>query len=437
MDPSNSRAYAFRGLSRQALKQHEPALLDFAHAVRLDPRYAAAYCNQRAALHAARGDHELAAADYSLVLLFDSGNEVAKAGRDQALRALLSRPTPPPEEKPEPAPAPKPEEKPQSVVEIQLAEPQPAPAEKPRAAPKPARPSAKIRPKGRPAAKTQTIPAAAVAAAVAAATATAPEPAANTSPAESVPEFELGRGSPDSSVELTLDDPAAEHEAASQDGPLDELLLAEPDTEEERARQERIKEERRAEEARAEQEARVARLAAERQRMLEEAKRKKAEIDRSRRMKKRGKARDPEENDRTPLSQWVVRAALAAAVIWGGFWVYDQIRGDTLPSHPTCYPFHGSVKFADGRPVPGGVLLLQPVSGGVDNEADIGSDGTFQTKSFANDRFDGLPAGQYKAYLAVPPVLDSVVPPQYRAPDQTPWVVQVKRQDNSAELVIQ
>jgi hypothetical protein len=85
--------------------------------------------------------------------------------------------------------------------------------------------------------------------------------------------------------------------------------------------------------------------------------------------------------------------------------------------------------------VTGGVLTI--VKGDEEHEADIGLDGTFQTKTFSATSFDGIPAGEYKVYLATPPFLNLSIPPQYQKGGQTPWVVSVRRQDNSVELVIQ
>jgi hypothetical protein len=70
-------------------------------------------------------------------------------------------------------------------------------------------------------------------------------------------------------------------------------------------------------------------------------------------------------------------------------------------------------------------------------EADLNDDGTFQTKTFSATGFDGVPSGDYKAYLDVPPMLREAVPEQYRSVQQSPWLVQVKRQDNNVELVVQ
>ena len=311
-DPSNARAYAYRGLSCQALKQSESALSDFANAVRLDGRYAAAYCNQRAAMQAARGEYEQAAADYSLVLLFDPGNNVAKDGRDQALRALLTRPAPRSEPVPEPLPAPAPP-------------PQPAERAEPAAAPTPpkqTRSTSKVQPKPKKAPKTEVVLKAA-----------APDPtveiaAPSDEPQlvdESTPDFEVGRRrTPPAPAQRTqqpasesfdglqlLSDGAVAEEETDTDA-AERLLMEQPDSEEELSRLERQKEERRAEAVRAAEEERVGRLAAERQRMLDEVKRQKAEIDRARRAKKKPKPREEYDPDRTPWSVWAIRGGVAA-----------------------------------------------------------------------------------------------------------------------------
>ena len=56
-------------------------------AVLLDTRHTAAYCNQRALVHLAAGEPELAVADYAIVLQLDPTNITALIGREQALEA--------------------------------------------------------------------------------------------------------------------------------------------------------------------------------------------------------------------------------------------------------------------------------------------------------------------------------------------------------------
>jgi hypothetical protein len=52
--------------------------------------------------------------------------------------------------------------------------------------------------------------------------------------------------------------------------------------------------------------------------------------------------------------------------------------------------------------------------------------------------FDGIPPGEYKAYLLPPSTMDvSLIPAKYRNSAETPWTVNVRRQDNSVDLVIQ
>jgi tetratricopeptide (TPR) repeat protein len=108
LNPNNARTLFLRGTVYQNREQHTEALNDFQQAVLLDPSYTAAYCNQRALIHTARGDYELALADYAIVLQLDKTNVTALLGREQALQALQERaeqlaaapPQPPP-----PAPA--------------------------------------------------------------------------------------------------------------------------------------------------------------------------------------------------------------------------------------------------------------------------------------------------------------------------------------------
>jgi tetratricopeptide (TPR) repeat protein len=445
LDPSNARAYAYRGLSYQALKKSESAVTDFANAVRLDGKYAAAYCKQRAALHAARAEYEQAAADYSLVLLFDPTNEVAKTARDQALRALLTRPTPEPAPTPDPAPTPR-----VAAPPLQLADEPPSAQ---RIAPTPSSSPPRTKPKTRSkiripasesgmmakASETGKAPSAPVTQALPALSAAPPE--CELELVDSSPDFDLAPANhSDSETEIDWgegqEDPPPKSVVAPPAGSdsSSEMLMIGSNSEEEHSRQEQLEEQRLAEDSRIEQAAHLQRLAAERQRMLEEVKRKKSDIDRARRVAKRSKARDDNDSDGTPWTQWAIRAGVAALVLWGCFRVYDFIWGETI-SHASCYPCYGSVKFADGRPVTGGVLFL--VQGDDEHEADIGMDGRFQTKTFSNTSFDGLPVGEYKVYLGPSPILPQSVPPQYLKGGQTPWVVSVKRQDNNVDLVVQ
>lgn len=443
IDPSQARAYAFRGLSYQALKQQESALDDFARAVRFDGRYAAAYCNQRAALHAARGEHEQAAADYSLVLLFDPGNEVAKSGREQALRALLARPAPRPAVTTGVQPAPEPTPRtPSRAAEAQS--PRALPAASARRAVAAGRPRPKTRP-GAP--KTEVLPKAPPTEALPAVVDSKAEGKGGEEVAESSAEFELGPrynspGENGSSVELEI---VSEDEAAEEAAPVDQgagasdsaesLLNLQADSQEEMARQEQLANQRREQEARAEEAARLQRLAAERQRMLEEVKRKKSEIDRARREKKR-KVRTEDDEDAFPWTQWAMRAALAVLVLWGCWWVYDTFWAP-YGSQPSCYPVHGTVKLADGRPISGGTLTFSPTFDGPTNETDLGREGTFETRTFSNKGADGIPPGEYKAFLTVPAAYKELVPAKYLSREQSPWLVKVKKQDNAVDLVVE
>ncbi|HTU18228.1 MAG TPA: tetratricopeptide repeat protein [Gemmataceae bacterium] len=91
LNPSNARTLFLRGTVYQHREQHPEALADFQQAVLLDPSYTAAYCNQRALLHAAQGDYELALADYAIVLQLDRTNVTALLGREHALEGLQER----------------------------------------------------------------------------------------------------------------------------------------------------------------------------------------------------------------------------------------------------------------------------------------------------------------------------------------------------------
>src|SRR5262249_40159352 len=75
--PDDARTLFLRGSAYQFLEQHEKALSDLHQAVLYDPRYTASYCNQRAWVHATSGNHELALADYAIVLQLDPLNVTA------------------------------------------------------------------------------------------------------------------------------------------------------------------------------------------------------------------------------------------------------------------------------------------------------------------------------------------------------------------------
>jgi tetratricopeptide (TPR) repeat protein len=89
--PEAARTYFLRGSAFQSLEQHDKALDDFHQAVLRDPAYTAAYSNQRAFLHAAAGEYDLALADYAIVLQLDPHNVTALVGRELALQARAAR----------------------------------------------------------------------------------------------------------------------------------------------------------------------------------------------------------------------------------------------------------------------------------------------------------------------------------------------------------
>src|SRR5262249_6035766 len=88
----DARTLFLRGSAYQALEQHDKALDDVHQAVLRDSAYTAAYSNQRAFLHAAAGEYELALADYAIVLQLDPHNVTALVGRELALQARAARP---------------------------------------------------------------------------------------------------------------------------------------------------------------------------------------------------------------------------------------------------------------------------------------------------------------------------------------------------------
>src|SRR5262249_14841294 len=86
--PDGASALFLRGCANQFLERHDEALADLHQAVLRDPSYTSAYCNQRAWVHVAAGNYELALADYGIVLQLDPLDVTALAGKEEALKAL-------------------------------------------------------------------------------------------------------------------------------------------------------------------------------------------------------------------------------------------------------------------------------------------------------------------------------------------------------------
>ncbi|HJZ54188.1 MAG TPA: hypothetical protein VKE74_04490, partial [Gemmataceae bacterium] len=73
-----------RANAYQLQNRHDLALRDFARAVVLDSKYAAAYCVQRGLHEIRRRRAKLALADFAVALTIDPNNRTAKAGREEA-----------------------------------------------------------------------------------------------------------------------------------------------------------------------------------------------------------------------------------------------------------------------------------------------------------------------------------------------------------------
>lgn len=91
VDSKNARAFAQRALVLRQAQQHAHAVNDFAHAARLNDYYAAAYCEQLAVFHNTRGEHERAAADYTVALLLEPSNRAFRVAKEKAWRAFQKR----------------------------------------------------------------------------------------------------------------------------------------------------------------------------------------------------------------------------------------------------------------------------------------------------------------------------------------------------------
>src|SRR5262249_30283275 len=99
-------AFYLRGNAHQLLERHDEALHDLHQAVLRDPSHTAAYCNQRAHVHATAGEYELALADYGIVLQLDPLNVTALSGREQAQYGLQAQASQPADEEADAKPTP-------------------------------------------------------------------------------------------------------------------------------------------------------------------------------------------------------------------------------------------------------------------------------------------------------------------------------------------
>jgi hypothetical protein len=85
---------------------------------------------------------------------------------------------------------------------------------------------------------------------------------------------------------------------------------------------------------------------------------------------------------------WAI-VAVTAAVLAG--------CGDANPiANSTLYPVKGKVTLPDGKPLSSGKVIFKSTKTTVTNTFPLGSDGTFSKEST-----EGLPEGEYKAYLEV------------------------------------
>lgn len=96
-------------------------------------------------------------------------------------------------------------------------------------------------------------------------------------------------------------------------------------------------------------------------------------------------------SSRTPARRrlaWAIGALMAAALTG---------CGDENPiAHATLYPVKGKVTLPDGMPLAAGQVIFKSTKTTVTNTFPLKSDGTF-----SKDAKEGLPEGEYKAYLEV------------------------------------
>jgi tetratricopeptide (TPR) repeat protein len=91
LQPNDAQTLFLRGSVYGVLGKDEAALADLNQAVLRDLQYTAAYCAQRAIVHAAREEYEAALADYGIVLHIDPTNVTALNGREHVLLAIQDR----------------------------------------------------------------------------------------------------------------------------------------------------------------------------------------------------------------------------------------------------------------------------------------------------------------------------------------------------------
>jgi hypothetical protein len=86
---------------------------------------------------------------------------------------------------------------------------------------------------------------------------------------------------------------------------------------------------------------------------------------------------------------WVVGVVMAVSLAGCG-------DANNPIAHATLYPVKGKVTLPDGKPLAAGKVIFKSTKTTVTNTFTLGSDGTF-----SKDAKEGLPEGEYKAYLEV------------------------------------
>lgn len=454
LDPRHARAYVHRAVLRNRAGQMESALDDMAQATRLDGRHAALYCEQLGNLHVWLGNFQRAVADYSVALSLDPNNVGVRAALEQALKSLQSQPqTKPASAKPTPPEPPPIVVSESAVFRLDAASSSPpssgsssasspaSNAEMPASthASKKLQPAEAINDKSSPERPPRTpLPAR-----------LAPVAGLNESPDTPVPlfvadepaQFELAKGynrgreeiaelvtkDADSNAgDLKPDDSEIEFEIDSDDS-----LTVGADDEAWRKEQQQLERHN------------WVRAEAQRKQLAEEMAKKIAEQKRSRMssalavaLKAKLQDKDDDDHDddgRMPL--WK-RGALAVAglllfyLMGSAAWGFFVNSGRT--SAPTTYPVSGQVIFANGQPLPGGMLRLHPKDPPErEGHARLDSDGTFKVSSFGKD--DGAPAGRYVVTIDPPPKLEHAVPTQFLDPATSPWRIEVTSGSNVLE----
>ena len=116
------------------------------------------------------------------------------------------------------------------------------------------------------------------------------------------------------------------------------------------------------------------------------------------------------------------------------------------PPVAKAYPVSGTIAFADGSKLVGGMVLFTPVEietrGKIRYEGAGLVDDQGRFKVGLNGDGAGVPAGEYKVtvaprdYKELPKSNSRRIPAQYRGKDATPLTITVREQENTVDIVL-